>query len=260
MLTCVIIDDEQDAIEGLSKLLENFIDGKIKLLDSANNLLDGIEVIKRTKPDIVFLDIDMPGEKGINIYKHIRNIDFYVVFTTAYEQYAIDAIKNAAVDYLLKPINFVELNDAINKIIKQETAKANHQKIEDKINILSPVNADGIDVIIPTQDGFEMLNTRNVEYCEADGMYSKIHLYSGNTIIVSKPLKALEDILPEKYFYRTHQSYLINIQYIRRFIRSSQSTVILKSGVKVPIATRKLSVFTKDIQFMLNKININENN
>jgi len=255
MLTCIIIDDESDAIEGLSQLLESFINDKVNLIGTATNLSDGVSLIKDKKPDMIFLDIDMPEENGMAIYNYFPSPQFKVVFTTAYEQYAIDAIKKSATDYLLKPINFVELNDAISKVIKSKTKKQNQLEIEDKINSISPANTIGVDIMIPTQDGFDMENTKNIEYCKADGMYSIIYLYSGRQIMVSKPLKVLQELLSSKHFYKTHQSYLINIHYIRKFTRGDQSVVLLRSGVKIPIATRKVSNFTKDIQTLLQNNN-----
>lgn len=248
-MKAVIIDDEQDAVSGLKQLIHEFVDSQVKVVGSANNLADGIELINKEQPDVVFLDIEMPKANGLAIYQTFPKPDFHIIFTTAYSQYAIEAIKNNAADYLLKPVNFLELTEAINSVkekVNEEQVKVN---LENHLKAVSPVQCqDGKNVIFPLADGFEMENSNNIEYCYAEQAYSVAVLYSGKKITLSKPLKDLEIMLPESQFYRVHKSYLINVHYIQKFIKGKQSYVLLRSGEKVPVAVRNVSDFVNDIQ------------
>lgn len=250
-MRAVIIDDEQDAISGLSRLISEFVDSQLKVIGSTNNLADGIELINKEKPDIVFLDIEMPKANGLTIYKTFPKPDFHIIFTTAYSDYAIEAIKNNAADYLLKPINFLELTEAIIRVKEKMNDLQVRVNLENQIKAVSPVQCqDGKNVIFPVAEGFELENSNNIEYCYAEQAYSVAVLYSGKKITLSKPLKDLELMLPESQFYRVHKSYLINVHYIQKFTKGKQSFVLLRSGEKIPVAVRNVSDFINDIQIL----------
>lgn len=251
MLTAVIIDDEKDAIAVLSQLLKDFTNTPVKVVGTANNLDEGIKVINSTKPDIVFLDIDMPEKNGMDIYKSIENPPFKIIFVTAYNQFAIEALKKSATDYLLKPVNFIELRESLIKVTKQIEFEQQQRELEDKINLLCTAEMEGKTLVLDVEAGFVMENTKNIEYCYADQSYSVIVTYLGKEIVVTKPLKELQELLPNAHFYRTHKSYLVNIYYIRKFVRANESYVLLKSGVKIPVSVRTSSVISKDIKQML---------
>ena len=251
MLKVVLIDDELDALKVLSEFLTKFTNTQIKIAGTANNLDEGIKIIKSTKPDLVFLDIDMPSRSGLDIYESFENPEFKIIFVTAYNEYAIDALKKNASDYLLKPVNFIELQEALNKVTKEIEESQKHNEVEDKANLLSSVGIEGENIVFEVQGGFIMENTRNIEYCYANQSYSVIVTYLGKEITLTKPLKALKDMLTDNHFYRTHKSYLVNIHYIRKFVKASESYVLLKSGSKIPVSVRTSSVITKDIIKML---------
>ena len=251
MLTAVIIDDEKDAIGVLSQLLKDFTNTPVKIVGTANNLDDGIKIINSTKPDIVFLDIDMPERSGMDIYKSFENPSFKIIFVTAYNQYAIEALKNSATDYLLKPVNFIELRESLIKVTKQIEFEQQQRELEDKINLLCAAEMEGKTLVLDVEIGFVMENTKNIEYCYADQSYSVIVTYLGKEIVVTKPLKELQELLPKAHFYRTHKSYLVNVFYIRKFVRANESYVLLKSGAKIPVSVRTSSVISKDIKQML---------
>jgi len=251
MLHIVIIDDEEDAIEVLSKLLSNFTSIDLKISGTAKNLVEGITIINEVNPDIVFLDIDMPGKNGMSIYEYFKNPEFKIIFVTAYQQYAIEALKKSASDYLLKPVNFVELQEAMQKVSKELVLEQQQRELEDKINILCAADVDGKNIILDVENGFIMENTKNIEYCRADQSYSIVVTYVRKEILVTKSLKELQQLLPEKQFYRTHKSYLVNVHYIRKFVRANESYVLLKSGIKIPVSVRTSSIITKDIKKML---------
>lgn len=251
MRSAVLIDDEPDSVNVLTQLLKDFTTTPIKVVGTANNLVDGIKAINSTKPDIVFLDINMPNQSGMDIYKYYQKPEFKIIFITAYNQYAIEALKNSATDYLLKPVNFIELRETIEKvsaIIEQEQIL---RQIEDKANLLSTPEMDGKNVVLNVEDGFILENTKNIEYCCANESYSVIVTYLGKKITVTKTLKDLEELLPANQFYRTHKSYLVNIYYVRKFVKANESYVLLRSGIKIPVSVRKSSVIASEIKNLL---------
>ena len=251
MYSAVIIDDEDDAIQVLAALLSNFTSFKLKIAGTAKKLSDGIELIKHTNPDIVFLDIDMPGKNGMEIYQHFSDPTFKIIFVTAYEQYAIDAVNNNAFGYLLKPVNFLNLQSLLLRAVKQLKKEQKQYEMEDKLNAFFTANIEGKNIALDVVGGILIENTRNIEYCYANQSYSQVVLHTGKEIIVSKPLKWLQEMLPNTQFYRTHKSYLVNIFYIRKIIKGNESYVMLKSGIKIPVSVRISTTFSNDIKSML---------
>ena len=251
MYRAVVIDDERDAINVIVNLIGSFTSLNVKILGTAMNLEEGIEQIKRIKPDIVFLDVDMPGKNGLAIYDYFKTPDFKIIFVTAYEQYALDALKKSASDYLLKPINIIELKESLLKVIKSIEEERHQEELKDRINYLSSSGIDGKNIILEIEGGFIMENTSDIEYCYADQSYSVIVTYANKEIIVSKSLKQLQEMLPANQFYRTHKSYLVNVYYIRKFLRASESFILLKSGIKIPVSVRTSAVISKEIKQML---------
>ncbi|MCT4586248.1 MAG: LytTR family DNA-binding domain-containing protein [Carboxylicivirga sp.] len=249
----IIIDDEMDAISGLEKLIKEFIDINVSIVGTAKNLEDGIKLINSEFPDIVFLDIEMPNQNGLSIYKTFPNPDFEIIFTTAYNQYAIDAIKKNAADYLLKPVIYKELSEAVEKVKARIDEKQQKLNLENHFRDANPVAIHGKDIMFSLSDGFEIINTKEIEYCIADQSYSEVVLFDGKKLTISKPLKDLELMLPEEQFYRTHKSFLVNIHYIRKFIKGQQSNVILRSGKKIPVSVRIVPEFILDIKRLFNK-------
>ena len=246
-----VIDDEADAIDVVVKLLENFSSISFKITGTANNLEKGVELIKKTKPDLIFLDIEMPGKNGLAIYDYFEQPDFKVIFMTAYQQYAIEALKKSASDYLLKPLNIVELKDSLQKVIKQIDQKWQVEELRDKMNYLSSVEIDGKNILLEVEGGFIMENTSNIEYAYANQAYSVIVTHSKKEIVVTKSLKQMQDLLPDNQFYRTHKSYLINIFFIKKFVRLNESYVLMKSGVRIPVSVRTSALITREIKQML---------
>lgn len=251
MLSAIIIDDEQDCVDALSELLKSFTTIPVKVIGTASRLDEGIKLINTSQPDVVFLDINMPHASGIDIYKYFTQPKFKVIFVTAYMQYAIDALKNSATGYLLKPINFVELNEALRKVSTEIKAEKQIKKLEEKVTELFAPEIPGKNIVLDTERGFIIENTRNIEYCMADQSYSIIFSNIGNKTVVSKPLKHLEEQFPADQFYRTHKSYLVNIHYIRQYVRSTENYVVLASGERIPVSIRKSGEFEENIRKML---------
>ena len=251
MYNILVIDDENASLIVLVNLLKNLTTYKIKVLGTAKTLDDGIEMIKLQKPDIVFLDVEMPGKKGFAIYDYFRKPDFKIIFVTSNEGYAMDAFKKSASDFLIKPVNMVDLKESLQKVIHQIEWEHQQAELIDRINYLSSSGMVGKNILIDVDGGFVMENTSNIEYCVAAQSYAVIVTIGNKEITVSKSLKEIQEILPENQFYRTHKSYLVNINYIRKFVKANESYVLLKSGTKIPVSVRVSAVISKEIKEML---------
>jgi len=251
MLSVVVIDDELLALNLLTHLLNKFTSVQLKVVGKATNLREGIELIRNTSPDLVFLDIEMPDGNGMEIFDHNIPQKTKIVLVTGYDHYAIDAINKPVAGYLLKPVNFIDLQSVIKKVDLLIRLDQQRLELEDKINALGTSEIPGKNLIFDTENGFMIENSRNIEYCTADQSYSNIYTFAKREYVVSKSLKELEAYLPKNHFYRTHKSFLVNIYYIRRFVRAAESYVHLKSGVKVQVSVRKSAVILQDIKEML---------
>jgi two-component system LytT family response regulator len=248
MKKCLIIDDERNARETLQKMIQRYFKSHLEVCGLASSVKEGVDIIKKKKPDVVFLDIEMPGEDGLQLFKYFDEITFEVIFTTAYEQYAIRAIKYSALDYILKPINQIELGEAINKITDKDKLKLKTTlHIETLLHNMN-IDSDGFSkVALPTKEGYELEQIRNIVYCQADVNYCKIYTVTNNYIYVSRPLKFIEEILPKTMFFRTHKSFLVNLNYIKRFNRINGGKVVLESGEILPVSTRNCDSLIKRI-------------
>ncbi len=251
MLRCVIIDDEEAAIFVLEELLTHHTSIKIKVVGTALNLTKGVEVIKETQPDIVFLDINMPRRNGLEIYNEFISPDFKIIFCTAYQQYAIDVFKKKVSNYILKPVDLFELDQALQKVSDELIEEQKHLQIEDKINNINNPVISGENILLEVENGFIIGNTRNIEYCYAKDSHSVVVMHSQNEFFVTKSLKELQGILPDKQFYRTHKSFLANIYYINKFVCANENYVLMESGAKVPVSVRMTNGFTNEIKKLL---------
>ncbi len=243
MIKTIIIDDEYNASEFLEKMLKRYFPNKFHICKTCENIDDAVKAIEEHQPDLVFLDIQMPNKNGFELFKEIKEINFEVIFTTAHSEFAIDAIKRSALDYLLKPINYIDLLGAINRY-EQKNKKENQEK---KLSILIE-NIDSGDtahkkIAIATETGFEFVKFNTIVYLEAQNNYTKFNLTNGSSITTSKTLKHYEDILPSELFFRIHKSYLVNMNFIKRFTKSDEQFVELITGQKIPVSIRKKDEF-----------------
>lgn len=247
MIKTIIIDDEHNASEFLEKMLKRYFPNKFHICKTCENIDDAVKAIEEHQPDLVFLDIQMPNKNGFELFKDIKEIYFEVIFTTAHSEYAIDAIKRSALDYLLKPINYIDLLGAVNRF-EQKNKKENQ---ETQLNILIE-NVDSGDtahkkIAIATETGFEFVKFNTIIYLEAQNNYAKFHLISGSYFTTSKTLKHFEEILPYELFFRIHKSYLVNMNFIKRFTKGNEQFVELITGQKLPVSLRKKDEFINAI-------------
>ncbi len=219
MIKAILIDDEVHCLEALSLLLAEFCP-EVEILEHCRFAKNGLEAIERFKPDIVFLDIEMPVMSGFELLEQLPTIPFHVVFTTGYDQYAIKAIRFSALDYLLKPIGPQELSTAVKRI-----QQVGHLPKVDQFQILLKQihgKTSGFNKIaIPTTDGFELIPSEQVMYCEANNNYTHFTLKNNNRIIACRTLKEIEEQLESlPFFVRVHHSYLVNLNEVTTNFRS----------------------------------------
>jgi len=248
MLTAVIIDDEVTAIELLVEILKLRKLHKVKIVGTALNLDDGIDIIRKTKPDIVFLDINMPRKNGLEIYNTFKTPDFKIIFCTGYSSFAIDVIKKEVFGYLMKPIDFEELDKVLQKANNALLEEQKLLQLEDKFNILSNPVFSGMYILLETEYGFLNTNTRNIEYFYAKDSGSIAVMHSQNEVFLKISLKELVNILPENQFSMINRSSLVNINYISKYVHSIENYILMESGIKIPVSIKFYADFKKEIK------------
>ena len=231
----IIIDDEKYARENLIHELEKYND-IIEIIGEANNVESAIEIIDNLKPNLIFLDINLGDGTGFNVLENVMFNDFKTVFVTAYDQYAIKALKINAIDYLLKPLNKTELKEVVDKIVSLET------KMQIQVQeILSQVknNFRSKKIAIPSTEGLILYEIDSIIRCQSDGNYTMIFFNDKKKIISSKTLKHFDELLGEYGFERIHNSHLVNINYITKYLNKDGGFLMLSDGYEVPISQRK---------------------
>ena len=249
MIRAIIIDDEQHATELLATLLTEFIPD-VEILGEAHSVRDGIQLIREKEPELVFLDIQMPQGGGFALLRSFEELPFSVIFTTAYDQYAIKAIQYSALDYILKPVTLKRLQDAISRFRKhKEKAEVKEGNIfllpDNLINLHQQSNK----IVVPIPKGMKVITIGDISYLRASGVYAEIVLVDGTVQVVSKGLKHFEQLLGPYGMVRVHDSYMINFQHLDRYIRGRGGEVYMKDGTRIEVARRRkehfLSLFKK---------------
>lgn len=245
MLTAIIIDDELKGRIALRQKLKDYCT-EVQIIGEAESAAEGISLIQLHKPDIVFLDIEMPRMDGFKMLQQLPEKNFHLIFTTAYDQYAIKAIKFAAFDYLLKPIDIEELKMAVSRI-----NKLHFSDTEKKLEVLNQNMADKNTfnkIAISTQNSLLLFELNDIVYLEANRNYTTLYFKEHPKLIASKTLKDFEDLLPSAIFFRIHHSYIININYIEKYIKGEGGQVGLQDGTLLDVSRRKKEEFLKLIR------------
>lgn len=234
VIRCILIEDEQPTRLLLRSLLENYC-SDVLVVGEAQTVQEGVELIQQTQPDLVFLDIALPGESGLSLYQYFETPTFQVVFTTAYNQYAIRAVKLAALDYLLKPIDLVELMDTLKRFrarSRPPATQANHQLLEEH-----PDRAQQI--ALPCSDGYLFVPIADIIRCQSERSYTMFYIKGRSPILTSQNLGEYTTILQPYGFQRVHRSHLINPNCIKRFIRSKHPTLIMIDDSQISVSNAK---------------------
>jgi two-component system LytT family response regulator len=238
----IIVDDEPGNVITLTKLLNGYCT-EIEVLGTAANPLQAYDLIKKTDPQLVFLDIEMPYGNAFDLLDKITPVTFEVIFITAFNNYAIKAFKYAAIDYILKPVNITELKDAIKKVSKRLEENSINARINSLLNNLKPENQSTQKIALPTIEGFRFEDVNSITHLQADGSYTHVFFKDKKKELVSKAIKYFEDILPEAVFCRVHHSHIININYIKKYYKGRGGYVEMEDGTTVEISTRKKDDF-----------------
>lgn len=235
----IIVDDEKHCITTLSHLITNHF-SEIELIAAIQDSEKAYDEIIMLKPDLVFMDIEMPVLNGFELLQKINTINFKVIFTTAYDNYAIRALKLNALDYLLKPIDKLELRIAIDKYINQEFLHTNLQTNQiHKLNAQKQLST----IAISTSEGLNFLELTDIIYLEASNCYTIIHIKDGTKHLVSKTLAIFEEILDATIFFRAHKSFLINLQHIKKYIRGEGGEIIMNNKASISLSRNKKQEF-----------------
>lgn len=237
MIKVVLIDDEPPALKALSaKFRKHF--PEVSVLAECTNVADALNAIRELQPDIVCLDIEMGEIDGFSLLESVGDIFFYTIFTTAYNEYAIRAIRFNALDYLLKPVNVQELKEALQRFSSRRNTQSReafrllHEQMQ-------PGRRKIDNIALPTMEGLDFVAINDIIRLEGADNYSRVYLKGMPSVLVSRTLKELEALLEEYGFFRVHHSHLINLHYVKRYIKGNGGTVIMQDGAEVEVSTRK---------------------
>lgn len=237
-IRALLVDDEQPNIDNLRILLGKHCP-QVQLVATAMNLSEALAAIETHQPNVIFLDVEMPGHNGFEILEAIGDKrDFEVIFVTAFHQYAIDAIRFSALDYLLKPIRIEELVKAVEKLSLKQ---AESQKAERMENMIANLKRDhqAKKIAITSIERIDFVQLSDIIYCQSDNNYTCIYLKNGKKILASQTLKSYERLLRDFDFFRVHQSFLINVKYISSILRKEGGYVLMNNGASLPISRMK---------------------
>jgi len=241
MITAIIIDDEAKGRMALRQKLKDYCPD-VQVEGEAEDGQEGLRLIEELQPDIVFLDIEMPRMNGFDMLLQLQRKDFHLIFTTAYDHYAIKAIRFAAFDYLLKPVDIEELKAAVEKIIQNGQQANNGRRLETLAhNLQTALNK----IAISTLEGLLFFDINDIIHIEAQSNYTVFSFTNRPRLTVSRTLKEFEDLLPSEQFFRTHHSHIINLQYIKRYIKGDGGQIELNNGELVDVSRKKKEEFLK---------------
>ncbi len=240
MLRTIFLDDEPQSIALLKHLAANHCP-ELDVIGAYTDSVEGVSAILRDKPDLVFLDIEMPKLNGFEVLNQCHPVQFKVIFTTAYNQYAVRAFKYSALDYLLKPLSEEELVAAVKKATQSpQLPDLQQYDVLQQFNPLRQTVAQKM--VISTLEGLLFIEITDIIHCDSDGSYTRIWLQDGESVLVSKSLKEVEEMLNFDFFYRAHHSHLINLHHIKKFIRAD-GDVLMSNSRLVPVARSKRQEF-----------------
>jgi two-component system LytT family response regulator len=240
-MKAILIDDERNALEMLEWMIRKNTP-EVEIVAMCESPVDGIEKISTLKPDVVFLDIEMPQLNGFDMLDRIGKYDFEVIFTTAYNQFAIKALKICALDYLLKPIDAEELKASVQKALQRKN-KVSSEQLEMLMNYFKPEKPKARRIALTASDHLIFVETNDIIYCESDSNYTTFFLAKGDKVVISKTLKDVEEILEGADFFRIHASFLINLKHVSKFTRGDGGYVIMTNNQRITVSRKKKDEF-----------------
>jgi two-component system LytT family response regulator len=248
-ITAILIDDEPNNLANLSLLLAQYCPG-VEILGTALDAAEGKELIIGRRPNLVFLDIQMPGTTGLDLLQQLPNHDFELIFVTAYDNYGIQAVKFAAVDYLLKPIDVQELQEAVRKATLRIGERQKNGQLVNLLQLLQRQQfKDEHRIALSTLKETRFLFTRQIIRCESNNNYCNFFLDNGEKLLVSKPIFEFEPLLKDYGFIRCHQSHLINKRYVKSWVREDGGFLLMEDGASVPVSRSKKDTVLETLGF-----------
>lgn len=246
-MKAIIIDDEKRARVSLALLLQEYCP-QITMVAECENLAEGVKAIRKFQPDLVLLDIEMPGHSGLELLDFFdeNDVNFSIIFTTAYNEYALQAFKFSAVDYLLKPINPEQLTEAIARLEKQKQKTENYKLLKETINQDSLTK-----IAVPSGNTLIFIDTTKISHIKGEGAYSEVFCNNGSKHLVSRNLKNFEDILClDSRFMRVHKSYIVNFEQVVAYNKSDGGSLELETGIHIPVSPDKAQIILDRIQII----------
>jgi two-component system LytT family response regulator len=241
-MTAILIDDEAHCTRTLKWELEQQCP-EVDVVGVCQSGEEGLKAIREMKPDLVFLDIEMPGMNGFDMLAQVSPINFQVIFCTAYDQYAIKAFKLSATDYLLKPVDSSELQAAVEKASRKTSAAVTQVQITELLSAMRHPGRELRRIALSTSDGMEFVDTDRIMYCESQSNYTNIVLEDGKKVLLSKTLKEVDELLVDFGFFRAHKSHLINLRHVTKYVRGEGGYVVMRDGTAITIARSRKEEF-----------------
>ena len=246
MIKAMIIDDEPYCCESLAILLEVYCP-EVTVTGIFYDSSEALIAIRKHSPDLIFLDVEMPKMNGFDMLKQLPAINFEIIFTTSYDQYAVKAIRFSAIDYLLKPIDTDELQNAVQKVIRR-SQKPIAEQLEILMQKIQKPSAPISRIALPTMEGLQMIAVDTIISCESDSNYTNLHLKNNKKMVVCRNLKDMEELLEEHSFARVHRCYLVNLNEVEKFVKGEGGYLIMSDGSSIDVSRTKK-------EFLLKKLN-----
>ena len=242
MIRAIIVEDEGRSADVLKGLVEKYCPG-VQIVAMAQTVTGAVDMITENRPDLVFLDVELPDGTGFKVLENFKPDLFEIIFVTAYEHYAIKAIRACALDYLLKPVDIDELVAAVNKLSAAKEIAGNEKRKETLVANAHQKNTYKQKIALPTMEGLLFVLQEDIIFCEAQGNYTNFYLRGKEKILVSRLLNYFEEILDEESFCRTHQSYLVNTLHIEKYVKGRGGYLVMSDGSNVEVSARMKSDF-----------------
>lgn len=245
MIRAVIIDDEKNSIINLERLLQKHCP-EVQLSGSALNAGEGRNLILQQQPDLVFLDIQMPGKNGFDLLKSLPRYDFDIIFVTAFDKYGIQAVKFAAIDYLLKPVNVQELKAAVEKVTERNSRKRKNAQLENLVQLLQQQQQkEEHRIALPSGKEMRFVHPGEIMRCMSSNSYTRFYFDNGEELIVAYPIFEYEALLKDYGFIRCHQSHLVNKRFVKSWLKEGGNYLLLTDGSQIPVSRQKKESVSK---------------
>lgn len=247
MIKSIIIDDEQHCTDRLSRLLKQHCAGTVDIIGSFSSVEEGVKGIKLLQPQLVFLDVQIHDKTGFDLLQLLPEKRFDIIFTTAFEKYAVQAFRFSAIDYLLKPVDAADLTDAVSKLSAKKSPNEFSRKIENLLENIDQLKqyTPPKKILVPTINGFELLPIIDIIRCQSDINYTTIFMKDKQKLVVAKTLKEFEEMLEEYNFFRVHNSHVVNLAYVKNYNKGKGGSINMIDGTEIEVSTRRKDDFIK---------------